>query len=304
MSGITCSAPLAFGSSKDTSRNVTLDVVAMSYRGARVFANNPDIRKVYLVKPKMWVRWLAATYDGVIGLQHEVATRYLGSSCKNCMIIGPPLPLVHHAEWVLQFVQSLIGCPVTDADRNYVLCPRPEDSTVIDRHLGDVGQDDILIGVHLGSGRTLLHGWRFWSAQRGDNDPRIWPVDHYTTLATMLRAANPRIRLVLTGSRQEGFLGKRFMSSVSQVINLIGKTSLLELAALMPQLRVFVTHDTGALHVACATGVPLVGLFGPTEPSQTGPYPRRPQDILLRKTKIEEIRPAEVCAAILARLAT
>jgi ADP-heptose:LPS heptosyltransferase len=66
----------------------------------------------------------------------------------------------------------------------------------------------------------------------------------------------------------------------------------------------FVTHDTGALHVACATGVPLVGLFGPTEPSQTGPYPRRPQDILLRKTKIEEIRPAEVCAAILARLAT
>jgi ADP-heptose:LPS heptosyltransferase len=94
------------------------------------------------------------------------------------------------------------------------------------------------------------------------------------------------------------------MSSVSQVINLIGKTSLLELAALMRQLRMFVTHDTGALHVACATGVPLVGLFGPTEPSQTGPYPRRPQDILLRKTKIEEIRPAEVCAAILARLAT
>jgi hypothetical protein len=86
--------------------DVTLDVVAMSSRGVRVFDNNPDIRKVYLVKSKMWVRWLAATYDGVIGLQHEVATRYLGSSCKNCMIIGPPLPLVHHAEGVLQFDPS------------------------------------------------------------------------------------------------------------------------------------------------------------------------------------------------------
>jgi hypothetical protein len=63
--------------------DVTLDVVAMSYRGARVFANNPDIRKVYLMKPKMWVRWLAATYEGVLGLQHEVATRYLGVRART-----------------------------------------------------------------------------------------------------------------------------------------------------------------------------------------------------------------------------
>ena len=284
--------------------DVELDVVAMSIRGARVFDNNPDVRRVYLLKPKIWVRWLAAKYDWVIGLHHDVATLYLGGPSENSVIIGPVLPIVHRAEQVLQFVQSLIGCPVTDTDRGYVLYPRPEDGTTIDRHLGHVGRDDILVGFHLGSGRTSLHGWRFWSAQRGDNDPRIWPVDHYTTLATMLRAANPRIRLVLTGSRQEGFLGKRFMRSVSQVINLVGKTSLLELAALMPRLRMFVTHDTGALHVACATGVPLVGLFGPTEPSQTGPYPHRPQDILLQKTKIAEIRPAEVCAAILAGLAT
>jgi ADP-heptose:LPS heptosyltransferase len=108
---------------------------------------------------------------------------------------------------------------------------------------------------------------------------------------------------VLTGSRNEGFLGRRFIKQVPQVINLVGKTSLLELAALMPRLQMFVTHDNGALHVACATGAPLVGLFGPTEPKQTGPYPYRPQNTFLRKTKMEEIKPVEVCAAILTRLA-
>lgn len=283
--------------------DVELDVVAMSVRGARVFDHNPDVHRVYRSLSKMWVCWLAAQYELVIGLHHDVASRYLGGPRKNCVIIGPALPIVHRAERILEFVQSLIGCPVTDADRSYVLCPRPEDGTAIDRHLRQFEQDDILVGLHLGSGRTAVHGWRFWSAQRGDNDPRIWPLDHYTALATILRAANPRIRLVLTGSRQEGFLGRRFTKRVPQVINLVGKTSLLELAALMSRLRIFVTHDTGALHVASATGVPLVGLFGPTDPNQTGPYPHRPRDILLRRTKIEEIKPAEVCAAILARLA-
>jgi hypothetical protein len=57
------------------------------------------------------------------------------------MIIGPPCLSSITLRGSLQFVQSLIGCPVTDADRNYVLCPRPADSTVIDRQLGDVGQE-------------------------------------------------------------------------------------------------------------------------------------------------------------------
>jgi ADP-heptose:LPS heptosyltransferase len=282
--------------------DMELDVVAMSFRGARVFDNNPDVRRVYRAASKLWVRWLAEKYDLVIGLHHDISRRYLGGTPKNGVIIGPASPSAHRAERILQFVQSLIGCPLADADRSYVLCPRPGDFTTIDRHLRHVGRDDILVGLHLGSGRTAVHGWKFWDSQR-DRDPRIWPLEHYTALATMLRAASPRVRLVLTGSRNERFLGKRFTKRMSQVINLVGETSLLELAALMARLRRFVTHDTGALHVACATGVPLVGLFGPTEPTQTGPYPHRPQDILLRKTKIGEIDPAEVCAAILAGLA-
>src|SRR5260221_7854165 len=58
--------------------DVTLDVVAMSYRGARVFANNPDIHRVYHLWSKLRIRWLAEQYDGVIGLHHNVARRYLG----------------------------------------------------------------------------------------------------------------------------------------------------------------------------------------------------------------------------------
>jgi len=146
-----------------------------------------------------------------------------------------------------------------------------------------------------------VHGWKFWYAKR-DLDPRIWPLERYAALAGRLRAADPTVRVVITGSRNERFLGRRFTRLVPDAINLVGKTSLLELAALMHRLAVFVTHDNGALHVACATGARLVGLFGPTDPERTGPYPAGPQNIIVKEASIEGIRPEEVCAAVLAHL--
>jgi len=65
-----------------------------------------------------------------------------------------------------------------------------------------------------------------------------------------LRRTEPRIRFVLTGSTNERFLARQFTDAApGEVINLVGRTSLLELAALMSSLSAFVTQDNGALHV-------------------------------------------------------
>jgi ADP-heptose:LPS heptosyltransferase len=141
----------------------------------------------------------------------------------------------------------------------------------------------------------------FWYSKRA-NDRRLWAVENYVDTARLLRQADPRIRFVLTGTRNERFLSRRFAKEVSDVVDLVGHTSVHDLAALMSSLRVFLTHDTGALHVACVTDVPLVALFGPSRPQQTGPYPLRPQHTVIKRDVIAEIRPSEVCAAILARL--
>lgn len=59
--------------------------------------------------------------------------------------------------------------------------------------------------------------------------------------------------------------------SISQLINLAGKTSLRELCALISECEVLVSNDSGPMHVAYAVGTPLVAIFGSTCPNLTGP---------------------------------
>src|SRR5262249_47913928 len=145
-------------------------------------------------------------------------------------------------------------------------------------------------------------GWQWFYHNRA-KDPRIWPVARYAAVARRLREINQNVRPVLTGTRNERFLARAFSRTVPDAINLVGKTSLLELAALMRHLRVFATNDNGALHVACAADLPVVGLFGPTVPERTGMFPPRPYHFAIRRPAIEEIDSEEVCAAVVRLLA-
>jgi heptosyltransferase-2 len=59
--------------------------------------------------------------------------------------------------------------------------------------------------------------------------------------------------------------------STSQLLNLAGKTSLRELISLIFECDVFVTNDSGPMHIAYTVGTPLVAIFGSTDPKLTGP---------------------------------
>ncbi len=62
-----------------------------------------------------------------------------------------------------------------------------------------------------------------------------------------------------------------FQAGTSRVTDLTGRTTLAELIAELRTLRVLVTNDTGTMHLAAALGVPVVAIFGSTEPALTGP---------------------------------
>jgi 3-deoxy-D-manno-octulosonic-acid transferase/heptosyltransferase-1 len=55
-------------------------------------------------------------------------------------------------------------------------------------------------------------------------------------------------------------------------INLGGATTLSELACLYKRARMLITTDSGPMHLAAAAGIPVIALFGPTDPARTGPY--------------------------------
>ncbi len=101
---------------------------------------------------------------------------------------------------------------------------------------------------------------------------KCWLPDRYVEVSKRL-LEDPKVRILYFGD----FAGASLVRSIcdqlpDRVINFAGRTSLRELLALLLHCRVFLTNDSGPMHVASALGVPLVALFGSTSDVRTGPY--------------------------------
>lgn len=277
-----------------------IDVVALNKLCAEVFHGNPAIGQVFVVDSRCAFDKLAKGYDRVICLNVN-AQKKLGDVQTPMTTIGNLLDDSHHAEQLLQFGATLLQREVTDEDRHYFIHSTSELAAELLKNAG-VSSDNLLITIHLGCGTTKLHGWKFFYSKRAD-DKKLWPVAEYIKLGKALIAANPRVRIIITGTRNESFLAKQFEREVPGTINLVGKTSVADLHSLMQRADLFIAHDCGIFHVAAASDVPIVGLFGPTNHVLTGPYPVRPQHTLIKKTEMAEITVLEVVDAAFALIA-
>ena len=93
-----------------------------------------------------------------------------------------------------------------------------------------------------------------------DDGLRRWPVAHYRQLAGALIELGENV--IIAGSPEDEWVKKAFLDL--PVIDMIGKTSLLDLIQLLNHSKLIVAHDTGPLHLAVLTNTPLIALFGPT----------------------------------------
>jgi heptosyltransferase-2 len=66
-----------------------------------------------------------------------------------------------------------------------------------------------------------------------------------------------------------------------RAISLVGQTPMRDLAALFSACNIFIGNDSGAMHVAAAAGLPVIGIFGSTDPGGTSPV--TPQFTLIRE---------------------
>jgi len=114
-------------------------------------------------------------------------------------------------------------------------------------------------------GVVAVHPWT-------SNPTKQWPLERFRLLMQRL-VERPRVGVVLIGGHEEQRLASSaFGDSHPRVLNLIGQTSLGELAACLHQVRALVSNDSGPMHVAAAVGTPVVALFGT---AQRGSDPRR-----------------------------
>ncbi len=149
------------------------------------------------------------------------------------------------------------------------------------RHLGAPANPPRL-RLGLGAGTAVSHLWPEGYAEGrrplvvlhpGARWPsKQWPAAAWARLGDRL-SANRTLRVAITGSAADRGLAAEILQKVEgPVINLAGRTSLAELAALLRQASLVVTPDTGAMHLAAALGTRVAALFGPTAPWRTGPW--------------------------------
>ncbi len=106
---------------------------------------------------------------------------------------------------------------------------------------------------------------------------RNWPAEQFAAFAAQL-VATYAVDVVLTGgsSDEERHAGALIEASIgARCRNLIGRTSLKELLALLQNADLLVCPDSGPAHMATAVNTPVVALFATTDPRRAGPYRSR-----------------------------
>ena len=162
---------------------------------------------------------------------------------------------IHEVERYLH-VLELIG--ISNPDPNLEFWHTMEDRRAVARILAESGisDSDILVGVNPGT---------TWETKR-------WELERFAQVIDAL-LRKYKARVVLTGSPAEKPLGDRLQELTSkEFVNLIGKTDLLQLGALIERMSFYITCDSGPMHIAAAVNTPTIALFGPTSPIRHAPY--------------------------------
>jgi heptosyltransferase-2 len=100
---------------------------------------------------------------------------------------------------------------------------------------------------------------------------KCWPPERFALLADRL-ISECGADVIFFGTPDEKEIAARIRSNMkSRAISLVGETSMRDLAALFASCSVFIGNDSGAMHVAAAAGLPVIGIFGSTDPEGTAP---------------------------------
>ncbi len=131
-----------------------------------------------------------------------------------------------------------------------------------------------------------------------------WPSENWQVLITQLLARGTR-RIVLIGTRDDAHACEQIAQACDdeRVENWAGKTNLAALCDMMRALSLVIGNDTGGLHLANALGVPVIGLYGYTNPVRCRPIFDAPVEILqspqgLGKGTMADITVEQVLSAV------
>ncbi|MHB1591008.1 MAG: putative lipopolysaccharide heptosyltransferase III [Sulfuricella sp.] len=168
--------------------------------------------------------------------------------CGNCR---------HTVETHLDALRR-IGVYPDAGERGLTLVPGNEAENIV----------DALLAEHRLKGKDFIHlhptsRWLF----------KCWPAERMAALIASLQAQGHRIVITAAPATEELAMAKSILAGLPQpVVDLSGRLSLKQLAALTARAKLFIGVDSAPMHIAAAMGTPTVVLFGPSGEIEWGPW--------------------------------
>jgi lipopolysaccharide heptosyltransferase II len=257
---------------RDAFPNVRIDFLC-EIAAAGVVQGNPFIDDVIIFDPasehgaSLVRRVRAGNYDLVIDLfgnpRSAIVTLFSGAPYrvgyrfgwrKYCytIVVEPRGGSVHNTEFNLDALRA-IKVPVSESLPFFPLTEESKEFARQFRHAHHL-EGSFCVALNAGGG---------WYTKR-------WKPEYYAALGKRLQK-ELRAKIILIWGPGEQSAVEIINREMNHEGILIPPTTLTQLGAILGTCNVFVTNDSGPMHIAAAVGVPVVALFGPTNPSLQGP---------------------------------
>lgn len=200
------------------------------------------------------------------GAKYRVGYRFgWRKYCYN-IVVSPRGGEVHNTEFNLDALRA-ISVPVSDKSPQFFVGKEDHEFAEKIFHESDIG-DELIIAINPTGG---------WYTKR-------WPKAHFARLADQLVGQLKANVLILWGPGE-----RENAEEIQKLMNahavLIPSTTLKQLAAILSRCTLIVTNDGGPMHIAAALGIPMVAIFGPTNPHLQGPVGT--QSVIVQKAGLD-----------------
>jgi len=118
-----------------------------------------------------------------------------------------------------------------------------------------IDESSLIVGLHPGAQKPY----------------KCWPTDNFISLGNEL-VKKYNCSVIITGASAETELANMVSSQIHGAISVTGELTIRETAAIIEKMDIFITNDTGPMHIAFALKTTTIALFSPTDPELCGPY--------------------------------
>jgi len=228
-------------------------------------------------------------YDSILDLQGAIRSAVIARAAGSSRIIGEARPREWPAHWL--FTERVVtrGAHVIEQDLELASAVAGRALTITEPMLPFDADAERWTYAQIASPNSrgaarpiaLIAPGGGWGAKR-------WPPERYASVAQGLADRGFRV-LVNAAEGEEALAAPIIASGAATALS----ATVPQLIALTRRVSLCIAGDTGPLHLACALARPVVGIYGPTDPSRNGPYGTRARVLRSPGSRCDHTRRSE-----------